>query len=345
MRVGIFGGSGYTGAELLRILVRHPKIRVTGVTSSKWAGRPIHAALPFLRGITDLAFEPPDVNAIAKRTDFVFLALPHGSSMGPTRTLLALGKKVVDLSADFRLHDPETYRAWYKTAPAAPSLLKEAVYGLPESHHSAIAKAQLVANPGCYPTSALLALLPLLKDPSLRTERIIIDAKSGVSGAGRSPGDRTHFPEANESLQAYALSGHRHLPEINQESTERAGKKISVMFIPHLIPMNRGILSTVYLDFKVKTSADAILRTTRKFYAGAPFVRVLDEGASPNVSAVRGSNFCDLGVFVDATGRRAVILSAIDNLVKGASGQAVQNMNLMSGFEETAGLDFLGLFP
>jgi N-acetyl-gamma-glutamyl-phosphate reductase len=343
-RVAVIGGTGYTGGELLRLLCRHPKVRITAVTSEQSAGEPVDKRLPHLKGFVPLNFEPLNVEALSERADFFFLALPHGSALGPMADLLDRGKKVVDLSADFRLRDPAIYEKWYRGVHSHPELLERVVYGLSEVYHDGIARASGVANPGCYPTGAILPLYPLvfqgLVDPD---EPIVVDSKSGVSGAGRSPSLTTHFPEVNEGVEAYNIGVHRHLPEITQE-VHRAGiASPRILFTPHLFPINRGILTTIYVRLNRSFSKDALLELLASHYAKMPFIRILE--GSPNPRNVRGSNFCDIGAHVTSDGEWAILLSAIDNLVKGAAGQAVQNMNLMVGDEQTLGLMSPGIFP
>ena len=345
LKIAIVGSSGYTGGELYRILLHHPLVMVTVVTSEKSAGQPITDIFPHLAGLTDLVCEPLDPDSIAKKADFIFLALPHVTAQEAAFRFHKLGKKVVDLSADYRLTDPALYEQWYEHCHQYPDLLKIAVYGLPELHRDKIKQAPLTANPGCYPTSAILGLAPLLKKGIVDPQSIIIDSKSGVSGAGRSPSLAHHYPEVNEGLMAYKIGTHRHTPEIEQELSFLTGGKVTVSFTPHLIPMNRGILSTSYARLVHEANAAALHALYDEFYKKEPFVRLLPPGRFPNVRNVRGSNFCDIGVYADQRTGRAVVITAIDNLVKGASGQAVQNMNLMTGFEETEGLKFAGLFP
>lgn len=343
--VAIVGSSGYTGGELFRLLLAHPGVRVMAVTSERSAGKPISDIFPQLLGLTDLVCEHLDADAIAKKADLVFLALPHVTAQEAGARFHALGKKVVDLSADYRLSDPDVYRTWYEHDHQYPALLKAAVYGLPEQHREKIRNATLIANPGCYPTGAILGLAPLLKNSLLDLASIVIDSKSGVSGAGRSPGLPYHFPEANEAFMAYKIGTHRHTPEIEQELSLIAGTRVTVSFTPHLVPMNRGILTTIYGRLASPCDTGALLEAFRERYRNEPFVRVLPAGQLPNTRHVRGSNFCDIGVYADRRTGRAVVVTAIDNLVKGASGQAIQNMNLMAGFEETAGLKHAGMFP
>jgi N-acetyl-gamma-glutamyl-phosphate reductase len=345
LRIAIVGSSGYTGGELYRILLLHKGATVTAVTSEKSAGKPITSIFPHLAGLTDLICEPLDPEAIAQKADFIFLALPHVTAQEAAFRFRTLGKKVVDLSADYRLSDPKLYETWYEHSHQYPQLLSSSVYGLPELHRDAIAASGLVANPGCYPTSAILGLAPLIRESLIDPSTIVIDSKSGVSGAGRSPALPYHFPEANEAFMAYKVGTHRHTPEIEQELSKLAGHPVTVSFTPHLVPLNRGILATIYAKMAVHSETGTLQGLFSDFYGRAPFVRVLPAGQFPNVRNVRGSNFCDIGVYADQRTGRAVVVSAIDNLVKGASGQAVQNMNLMTGFDETEGLRFAGLFP
>lgn len=335
--VAVVGASGYVGGELLRLLLRHPEVRIATVTSEQSAGKPIKTLFPNLAG-PELVCEALDLKQVADRSDVIFLALPHTKSAGPAETLLKAGRKVIDLSADFRLRNPRAYETWYQTSHPCPDLLAKAVYGLPELHRDAIRSASLVASPGCYPTAAILSLYPLAKH-RLLTDQVIIDAKSGISGAGRTPALPYHFPEANESLEAYKLGSHRHTPEMEQELGA------TVIFTPHLIPMTRGILSTAYVQLREPRSTDQLTDLYRDCYKGEPFIRVLDPGRSPNPRHTRGSNFCDLSAFFDQRTGTAILMAALDNLVKGAAGQAVQALNLMQGWPETLGLQDSGLYP
>jgi N-acetyl-gamma-glutamyl-phosphate reductase len=345
LKVAIVGASGYTGVELLRILHCHPEAAVTCVTSERSAGKRISDIYPGLRGRCDLLLENLEPVRVAGKADFIFTALPHKAAMEVVPTFLEMGKQVVDLSADYRLRDHREYEKWYEPH-LSPALLKKAVYGLPELKRARIAGAELVANPGCYPTTVILGLAPLLKKRLIDPASIIADSKSGVTGAGRSAKVDTLYCEVNEGFKAYGVGGgHRHIPEIEQELALLAGKKLTITFTPHLVPMDRGILSTVYaVPVQPVTTVD-LLRLYNDFYKGEPFVRVLPEGSFPSTAFVRGSNFCDIGLTVDSRSGRIIVVSAIDNLVKGASGQAVQNMNIMCGFPETMGLEGLPLFP
>ncbi len=343
-KVSIAGATGYTGIDLLRLLVKHPEVEIVTLTAESHAGKNIAEVAPSLKGWVDqtLVKLSPDV---AKECDVLFLALPHTTSMKHVPDLLQTDCKIVDLSADYRLHEAEVYGEWYKTPHLNPDLLSQAVYGLPELHRKQIKSAQLVANPGCYPTSAILALAPLVKESWVDAQSIIIDAKSGVSGAGRKLSQTTQFCEANESVTAYSLGEHRHTPEIEQELKKLSGSELTVSFSPHLMPMTRGMLTTAYVNLKKTVSLDELNDHFAKFYKNERFVRVLDAGHYANTAHVAGSNFCDIGVQVDTRNQRAIVTSAIDNLMKGASSQAIQNMNLMLGIDETTGLDVPPLFP
>lgn len=344
LKVAIVGASGYTGLELLRILYGHPEVAVTCVTSEQSAGKRISDLFPSLRGRSDQLLENLEPVRVADKADFVFTALPHKAAMEVVPTFLKLGKRVVDLSADYRLHDPKEYAAWYEPH-MNPELLAKAVYGLPEVRRAKIRGAKLVANPGCYPTSIILGLAPLLKKRLIDPTTVIADAKSGVSGAGRGAKVESLYCEVNEGFKAYGIASHRHTPEIEQELSLLAGGKLTISFTPHLVPMDRGILSTIYARLTGAASTADLISLYAEHYRGEPFVRVLPEGSFPSTAFVRGANFCDIGLVADSRTGRVVVVSAIDNLVKGAAGQAVQNMNLMCGFPESMGLEGLALFP
>jgi N-acetyl-gamma-glutamyl-phosphate reductase len=345
LKVAIVGASGYTGVELLRILYCHPEAAVMCVTSEQSAGKRISDVFPALRGRCDLVLENLEPVRVAEKANFIFTALPHKAAMEVVPTFLKLGKRVVDLSADYRLQDAQEYEKWYEPH-LSPGLLKKAVYGLPELKRERIAGADLVANPGCYPTSIILGLAPLLKRKLIDPATIIADSKSGVSGAGRSAKVDNLFCEVNDGFKAYGVGGtHRHIPEIEQELSHLSGKKVVISFTPHLVPMDRGILSTIYAVPTGTVTAADLLAIYGDFYKGEPFVRVLPEGSFPSTAFVRGSNFCDIGLTVDQRTGRVIVVSAIDNLVKGASGQAVQNMNIMCGLPDNLALESLPLFP
>lgn len=343
-RVGVFGGSGYTGLELLRILLRHPSFEVVAVTSEQRAGQAVGEAFPALRGQLDLRFEPALPERIAERLDFAFTALPHAASAPSVAALRRAGVRVADLSADYRLRELPVYEAWYGEH-AAPELVGKAVYGLPELHRGALAAAELVACPGCYPTGALLPLVPFLREGLVERSGIVVDAKSGVSGAGRSLDASYLFAELDANAHAYKVAAHRHGPEIEQEASLAAGGEVRVTFVPQLIPTTRGILSSVYCRPTRPLTAPAAHAVLEHAWGAERFVRVLPPGETPSLQAVRGSNFCDVAAVVDERNGTLVLLSALDNLVKGASGQAVQCANLMLGEPEESGLLGVALLP
>ena len=344
VKIAIVGASGYTGIELIRLLARHPKVEITCLTSRQNAGEDISVVFPSLLGKVFLSCDPVDSDLVVDKADFVFTCLPHKTAMEVVPDFISSGKKVVDLSADFRLRDVSVYETWYQTH-TCPELLQQAVYGLPELYRDQIREATLVANPGCYPTSVALGLAPLLKHRWIDPASIIVDSKSGTSGAGRSAKVGSLFCEVNESFKAYGVGNHRHTPEIEQTLTDLAGQGVILNFTPHLLPVNRGILSTCYATGIKKKDTSELIRLFEDFYQGEPFVKIHPGGQFPDVAYVRGSNYCHIGVFADARTGRTIVVSAIDNLVKGAAGQAVQNMNLMLGFDESLGLDSLPLFP
>jgi N-acetyl-gamma-glutamyl-phosphate reductase len=344
-KVAVAGASGYTGAELLRLLIHHPAVEIVAVTSETYAGKPLTAALPGLSGFLDLLFEPLDTGKLASVADIVFLALPHTASASPAAALREAGCRVIDLSADFRLRDPGVYERWYRVTHPVPHLLNTAVYGLPEFYRETIRQAHLVAVPGCYPTGALLGLVPLVRAGRIALDSIIVNAGSGTSGAGRKLDLSFHFSEANENFKAYAVASHRHTPEMEQELSRLVGHEVAVSFTPHLVPMTRGILSTMYTRLTSPTAVETLHDLFHQSYKGEPFVRVLPLGAFPETKQVWGSNYCDIGVAVDSRTGRAIVITALDNLVKGAAGQAIQAMNLMAGLEETLGLTAPPLFP
>jgi N-acetyl-gamma-glutamyl-phosphate reductase len=345
VKVAICGGSGYTGAELLRILSLHPNVQVTAVTSEKSAGKHVTDIFPHLVKYSSMIYEAMDLSKLLLKADVFFMALPHAESQEAVNFLYGKGKKVIDLSADFRLADPAVYEEWYKTKHHFPNTLKKAAYGLPELYRKSVQKTRLVANPGCYPTSAILALYPALKEGLIDAGSIIVDSKSGASGAGRKADVAVSFCEVNEGFKPYGIGVHRHTPEIEQALSAVAGKKVVIDFTPHLLPIDRGIVTTVYAPLKKKLSTADVLEHYNRKYAKEPFVKVLDEGSYPNAKYVRGSNYCHIGLKVNGRTNTLVIVSAIDNLVKGASGQAVQNMNIMLGLKETVALEGLALCP
>ena len=337
MRIAVVGASGYTGLELLRIALRHPQLELAAVTSEQRAGCPLGEAFPALRGLVDLRLEALDAAALSARVEAALVCLPHGTAAPVVAALRSGGLRVVDLSADFRLRDPGTYRAWYG-AHGAPELFGTAVYGLPEVYREELRSADLVAAPGCYPTSALLPLLPFLRAGVVETAPIFVDSKSGASGAGRTLSEPFLFAELDENLHAYKVAAHRHAPEIEQEASLAAGEPVAATFVPHLLPTIRGIATSVYLRPRRPLGTAEAREILQEAWGGEPFVRVLPEGETPSLAAVRGSNFCDLTAVVDERHGTLVALAALDNLVKGAAGQAVQCLNLMFGWEETLGL-------
>jgi N-acetyl-gamma-glutamyl-phosphate reductase len=345
MRVAVFGASGYTGLELLRILLRHPDFEIVAATSEQRAGQLVGEAFPALRGQLGLRFEASDPERLAGRVDLAFTALPHAASASTVAALRKAGVRVADLSADFRLRDLGVYEEWYG-AHGAPELLGEAVYGLPELSREALGGAGLAACPGCYPTSALLPLAPFLREGLVESHGIVVDSKSGVSGAGRKVEAGFLFAEIDGNAKAYKVGReHRHGPEIEQEASRLAGEAARVTFVPHLIPTTRGIVTSVYCRPKSALGADDARALLEAAYAGERFVRVLPAGETPSLSSVRGSNFCDVAAFADERNDTLILLSALDNLVKGASGQAVQCANLMCGLPEETGLLGGALLP
>lgn len=338
VKVAVVGGSGYTGSELLRLLVGHPEVELVAVTSRSAAGRPIGDLYPALSGLLEIAFEEPELDRLC-RAEVVFFATPNGTAMHAAPALLEAGCLVIDLAADFRLKDPELWKRWYGSEHAAPHLLEEAVYGLPEKNREEIKKARLIANPGCYPTAVQLGLLPLVEE-GLVGGRVVADCKSGASGAGRQAEARLLLAECGEQLSAYAASGHRHLPEMVQELG------IELTFVPHLVPMSRGILATLYVPLTSPLPLAELQERYREHYKEEPFVQILPPGSHPGTGQVRGSNRCLIALHQPPGSEEMVIvLSVIDNLVKGAAGQAIQNMNLALSLPEEMGLPKTALFP
>ncbi len=341
IKIGIVGGTGYTGVELLRILARHPEADLVAVTSRAESGMPVADMFPSLRGRVSIAFSDPAKSSL-DQCDLVFFATPNGVAMGQTGALLGAGVKVIDLSADFRIKDIAEWEKWYKQKHAAPELVAQAAYGLPEVHRDRIKMAKLVANPGCYPTAVQLGFLPLVEAGVIDVGHLIADAKSGVSGAGRKAETNILFSEASDNFAAYGVAGHRHWPEIRQGLAGVAGKAVGLTFVPHLTPMIRGIHATLYA--RITREAD-FQKLYEDRYRNEPFVDVLPPGRHPDTRSVRASNLCRLAVHRPQGGDTLVVLSVIDNLTKGAAGQAVHNMNLMFGFPETLGLDDLPIVP
>ena len=345
IRVGVLGATGYAGVELVRILTMHPEAEIKMLVSQSYAGQKISEVYPSLRGVCDLTLTGLDEEAAAKECDVVFTALPHGASKTVIPSLYEKGLKVVDLSGDFRYNDPNVYAQWYGEEHSAPELLKKSVYGLPELHRAEIPNTNLIGNPGCYTTCSILGAAPLVANGLIDNSSIIVDALSGVTGAGRSLAIDYHFSECTENAKAYKVATHRHTSEIEQELSLLAGEEIALSFTPHLIPMKRGILATIYANLKDPslTTGD-LLKVYRDFYQGEHFVRVYEEGKLPETNHVAGSNFIDIGLVVDRRLHRAVVISAIDNLYRGAAGQAVMNMNLLFGLPESTGVENPGFY-
>ncbi|HUL41254.1 MAG TPA: N-acetyl-gamma-glutamyl-phosphate reductase [Burkholderiales bacterium] len=341
LKVGVVGGTGYTGVELLRLLAHHPKVSLSSITSRSEAGMEVSELFPSLRGTIDLKFVNPSESELDS-CDVVFFATPHGVAMQQVQALLNAGVRVIDLAADFRLKDAATWEKWYGMPHACPQLLSEAVYGLPEINRDKIRQAQLVANPGCYPTAVLLGFLPFVESGVTDAGHLIADAKSGVSGAGRKAEIETLFSEASDNFKAYGAGAHRHWPEIRQVLTEVAGKEVGLTFVPHLAPMIRGIHASLYARLTREADVQALYE---KRYAAEEFVDVLPPGSYPDTRSVRGANYCRIAIHRPQNGDTVVVLSVIDNLVKGAAGQAVQNMNIMFEFPESAGLHHVALLP
>jgi len=341
IKVGIVGGTGYTGVELLRLLVQHPGVELAAITSRKEAGMAVADLFPSLRGRVELAFSDPTDAPLAK-CDVVFFATPNGVAMGEARSLVEAGVRIVDIAADFRIRDVAEWEKWYRMKHAAPELVAEAVYGLPEVNREAITKARVVANPGCYPTAVQLGFLPLVETDAVDLDHLIADAKSGVSGAGRKAETHILFSEASDNFAAYGVPGHRHWPEIRQGLAQAAGRPVGLTFVPHLTPMIRGIHATLYARITRDVDFQSLYE---KRYASEPFVDVLPPGRHPDTRSVRAANLCRIAVHRPHDGDMLVVLTVIDNLVKGAAGQAVQNMNLMFGMDETTGLGQLPVVP
>ena len=347
-KIGVLGASGYTGAELVRLLLRHPRAEIALLTADRRAGQEMRTVFPqFTPYKLPKLVSIDDVDWVGAGLDFVFCALPHGTTQTVIKRMFGEipAIKVVDISADFRLRDVEAYARWYGHAHQAPELQRQAVYGLTEIYRREIRHAHLVANPGCYTTCALLPLLPLLKAKAIETSEIVIDAKSGMTGAGRASKENMLFSEVSEGFHAYGVGQHRHMAELDQEFSAAAGRDVAASFTPHLVPMNRGLLSTIYVRGRRGKSPEDLHALLLKFYAKSAFVHVLPLGETPQTRHVRGSNMTFIGVAKDRQPGRAIIVAALDNLTKGASGQAVQNMNLMLGYPETMGLDQVALFP
>ena len=339
IQAGIIGATGYAGVELVRILLRHPQVKLAAVSSVSFEGKALEEVYPNLLGLCGL--KCVSAEEAVEKSDVIFAALPHGLSQETAAACAAAGKKFIDLGADFRLDDPEDYRKWYGCEVLYPELHERAVYGLPELFREDVKKTDIIGNPGCYPTSVALGLAPALRAGMIETQGIVVDAKSGTTGAGRKPAQNTHFPDCNEAFSAYKVASHRHTPEIEQTLSVLAGEKATITFVPHLLPVNRGILSTIYARLKSGVTLEQVRAAYERAYADEVFVRLMPEGAAVNISHVRCSNFCDIQLYADEHTGLLIVTSVIDNMVKGAAGQAVQNMNLLFGLEETAGLDMI----
>ena len=346
IKVGIVGGTGYTGVELLRLLSQHPNAQLTAITSRKEDGMPVADMFPNLRGRVDLCFQTPE-KANLEQCDVVFFATPHGVAMSQAKTLLDKGVRVIDLAADFRLQDTQVFEQWYKMPHSCPDVLKQSVYGLVELNRDKIANAQVVGNPGCYPTTVLLGLAPLIQEGRrlIDTSHVIADCKSGVSGAGRKAEVSTLFSEASDNFKAYGVAGHRHHPEISEQLQRLAGEPVGLLFVPHLVPMIRGMFSTLYVRILPEALDTDFQALFEQRYANEAFVDVMPAGSLPETRSVRASNHLRIAVHRPDNGDQLVILVTQDNLVKGASGQAVQNMNLMFGLPESAGLEHVAVLP
>lgn len=339
INVGIIGATGYAGAELVRILINHPEVKIAAMSSVTYEGKTLAEIFPNFEGITDDILV--DMDTVVEKSQVVFASLPHGLSEPIARKCYDKGALFIDLGADFRLYDEEDYKKWYKLEYKDPELHKEAVYSLCELCRDKTKNTKVIGNPGCYPTSISLGLYPLLKAGVVRTNSVIIDSKSGVTGAGRGLTLGTHYPECNEAISAYKVAAHRHTPEIEQMLSEIAGEKVTITFVPHLLPVNRGILSTIYVDLTKDLTAEEIRKLYTDAYDNEKFVRVLPEGSFSNIRNVRCSNYCDISIHPDPRTGRVIITSAIDNMVKGAAGQAIQNMNIALGFAEDCGLNMV----
>lgn len=345
LKVGIIGATGYTGGELIRILTQHPKVEIAAITSRTHEGKKLEEVFPSFTGWDGPVFSGSDSPDGVAGCDLVFLAVPHSVAIELAPPLLARGQKIIDLGADFRFRNHLTYQKWYKLEHTQPELTQSAVYGLPEIYRNQIREAKVVGNPGCYPTSAILGIYPALKNALIDPAHIIIDSKSGVSGAGRKAGLDKIYPELFGNFKAYGIPGHRHTPEIEQELSNIHGGEITVSFSPHLLPVSRGILSTIHLKLKQKMTTAEVIENYSNTYKGEPFVKVFPETVLPDLKGVAGTNSCHIGIRVDERTGSLIVVSVIDNMVKGASGQAVQNMNLMSGFPETMGLTQWAVYP
>ncbi|MGG3467760.1 N-acetyl-gamma-glutamyl-phosphate reductase [Neobacillus pocheonensis] len=344
MKVGIIGGTGYGSIELIRLIQKHPHLEVSSVVSNSQAGTPFNEVYPHLSGIVDQPLDKFDPESLSEN-EIVFLATPSGVSSRQVPTLLEKGIKCIDLSGDFRLRSPGEYEYWYKHTPPEMDYLKQATYGLSEIYAGKIKTASIIANPGCYPTATTLGLIPIIKTNLADINSIIIDAKSGLTGAGRGLSLTSHYAEINENVRAYKLGAHQHIPEIEQVLSDEYGEQITISFTTHLIPMSRGIMCSMYINLLEDISTEDVIQLYKQFYEHNPFIRIRPTGNVPSTKEVLGSNYCDIGLHVDPRTRRLTIISVIDNLVKGAAGQAIQNLNIMNGWDERTGLEFIPMFP
>ncbi|MGI5891228.1 MAG: N-acetyl-gamma-glutamyl-phosphate reductase [Bacillota bacterium] len=346
INASIVGVTGYTGGELLRLLLGHLAVNIKHITAAKsFIGEQVTASYSYLEGLCAHKIEKTDIEKVVEDSDLIFLAMPAGQGIEPAAAAVAKGKKIIDISTDFRFRDTAVYEEWYGVKHNYPQLAEKAVYGLPELYRNKIAGADIIANPGCFPTASLLALYPLFSHGLVKRNSVIIDAKSGVSGAGRSPTANNIYAQVNENIKAYNVGRHRHTPEIEQILTDISAEEQVINFTPHLTPMTRGILSTVYVDLKDSSSAEDLTKLYRETYADEYFVKVHDVGNWPQSKWAWGSNFCHIGVTYDPRTQRAIACGAIDNLMKGAAGQAVQNMNILFGLPENQGLEAIPIFP
>ncbi len=345
IKAGIIGATGYVGSELVRLLRNHKDVAIKYITSHSYVGQKYDSIYENYRDVFDMECSEQDIEKIAEDVDVLFIALPHGIASGEINEDILKKTKVIDIGADYRLKDQAVYEEWYKTKHMSPELLEEAVYGLCEMNRQEIKNTRIVANPGCYPTSTTLSLLPLLKEGLVEEDSIIVDAKSGVTGAGRSINIGTHYTECNESMKAYSIASHRHTPEIEEQLSTVSNSEVIINFTPHLIPMNRGILTTSYAKLKKKMTYAEVKAVYEKYYKNEYFVRITKEGVFPETKWVKGSNFCDIGIKEDERTARVIIVGAIDNMIKGAAGQAVQNMNIMFDIDEKSGLEDVSIFP
>ncbi|MBM7570707.1 N-acetyl-gamma-glutamyl-phosphate reductase [Aquibacillus albus] len=345
MKIAIIGGTGYGAVELIRFLTNHPYVELTTIVSHSQSGTELSSVYPHLTDVIEMTMEALDVDKLSQSIDLVFFATPSNVSKEYIPAFVENGVKCIDLSGDFRLKSAEDYEQWYQSTLAEQKYVDQAVYGLSELYAEQIKEASIIANPGCYPTATLLGLMPAVKHRLINNHSILIDAKTGTSGAGRGLSLNVHFSEMNENLKAYKIGQHKHIPEIEQVLQTESGENLQVTFTTHLVPMTRGIMSTIYADLNESTQTEEVIHLYKEFYKNDPFVRVREAGVIPSTREVYGSNFCDIGIYADQRTGKLTIISVIDNLVKGASGQAIQNMNLLNGWDETTGINHLPIYP